>query len=134
MVGGVVLSDELEIRSLVARLARALDSGTVEEYLAAFADGAVLELEGVPARSGTEELRAGALASRDAGAVGPSSKMLHHLGGLELRVDGDDATGFMTFVLIDLVALAVARAGRYQDRYRRTTSGWRISGRKVSFG
>jgi ketosteroid isomerase-like protein len=126
-------ADELEIRSLVARLARAQDTGTVDEYLAAFTDDAVVELQGAPTRGGTEELRASALAAREAAAVGPSSGMLHHLGGLELSVTGDDASGYMTFVLINLAAPAVARAGRYDDRFRRTTSGWRVSRRQVTF-
>ena len=40
---------ELEIRNLLARLGRANDFGSIDEYLSAFAEDTVLQLPGMPA-------------------------------------------------------------------------------------
>ena len=47
-------------------------------------------------------------------------------------IDGDTATGVQHFVFIDQTTHAM-RLGWYNDEYRRTADGWRISRRSTTF-
>jgi ketosteroid isomerase-like protein len=130
------VEDEIEIRNLIARLARLTDIGTVEEYLEAFTDDAVLEIPGLPIRSGTEGLRSGSLGSRETGAAGPGSNTMHFLGAISVNLDGDTATSDTTFFLFKDTSTSPtpATAGRYHDLFVRTPKGWRLRHRNIQFG
>jgi len=130
------VQDELEVRNLLARLARLADEGDLDEYLTVFTEDAVMELPGGPPRTGHAGLRAGAEAGRSSGATGPGSHTIHLLHQSHVVVDGDEATSTTAFTFLRDTAgtPTVALVGRYHDRFRRTPEGWKLAHRRTQVG
>jgi hypothetical protein len=130
------IADELEIRNLIAKLARLADIGTMDEYITVFTEDAEMEIPGLPTRSGHEGLRAGSEKGRAAGAYGPGSNALHFLAASEVTIDGDHASAVTPFVLFKNIQAvpALGGAGRYRDQFRRTADGWKFSHRRLEIG
>jgi ketosteroid isomerase-like protein len=129
-------ADELEIRNLIARFAWASDIGTIDDYMSVFTDDAAIEIPGMPARNGLEGLRSGAKKGREKGVFGPGSNSMHFLGSTDVMLDGGTAETVTTFVLYrDITTTPTATmAGRYYDRFLRTTAGWKLSYRRIGIG
>lgn len=126
--------DDIEIRNLVARVARFADTGTVEQYLEGFAEDIVFEIPERPPSTGIEELKDRTMAQRSAGVVGPSSGSMHLLGASAIEVDGDRGVAYTPWVVCGTPRhAAISLVGRYEDELIRTASGWRIRRRVLEF-
>ena len=130
------VADELEIRSLIADVARYADSATVDEYVALFTEDAHWGMPGAP-RTGSADIRAGSDARRVAGETGPGSGTRHLVTTIAVQVDGSDvATADSTWLfLVDTTASpSIKLCGTYRDRFVRTPEGWRVARRDITFG
>src|SRR5437868_14801219 len=86
------VSDHDEIRSLLARLAHATDTGEIDEYLDCFTQDAVLEPTPNPTVRGRDELAARAQSVRLTSTLGPGSHVRHALTTDSITVQRDDDT------------------------------------------
>jgi hypothetical protein len=137
------MSDELEIRNLVARLGHMADMGDLEEqYLPLFTDDAEWEFPGGPdpAAVGTKVTGHAAILAdrrsrRASGFQGPGTHTRHLNTTLAVRVDGSDTAEADSYWLFlggtDTGQPQVRGAGHYQDTFRRTPSGWKLARRRI---
>lgn len=137
------MSDDNEIRSLLARLAHLADTGEVEEYLALFTEDAAWVIPAIPQtgvaaseRNGIDAIGAGVRERREAGVQGPGSGTMHVVTTVAVCVDGDEAAAESTwlFVVDTTGAPRVQAVGRYRDTLRRTPAGWRLARREITAG
>jgi uncharacterized protein (TIGR02246 family) len=126
-------SDHEEIRTLLARLAHATDKGEIEEYLDCFTDDAVLEAPPGGAFEGRAALEQRARGTRDAGTLGPGSRVRHALTTIAVSVDGDSATSRSVWLLLRVTddGPQVVRIGEYHDALRRDDGRWRLAHRRL---
>jgi 3-phenylpropionate/cinnamic acid dioxygenase small subunit len=135
---------ELEIRNVLARLAQLADSGDTEEYLRLLTDDVVWAMPPNPAiglaaseRHGHDEIAAGQRERVAAGVQGPGSDTLHMITTTSIWLDGPDvatARSCFTFWGATSTAPTVKSMGRYEDTLRRTTDGWKLARRTITFG
>jgi hypothetical protein len=112
-----------EVKRLKYRYLRTLDLKHWDEFAAVFLPEATGDYGGLS--FGSRDEIVGFM--RD--SLGPQMITLHHCHHPEIEVDGDRATG--TWYLEDRVIMPEHRlvlegAAFYEDRYARTTEGWRI--------
>ena len=126
-------ADELEIRNLLARLAHLADDGELDEYIQLFSDDASWGGGGQALRKGHAEILAGARERRATGLSGPGSHSLHVVTTTAVRLDGERASARSIFhYYTDTDAVPVLRIiGVYEDRFRRSPQGWRLSSREI---
>jgi 3-phenylpropionate/cinnamic acid dioxygenase small subunit len=130
------LTDELEVRNLVARLAHLADMGHLDEYVSLFTEDASWEMPGAP-RQGQADIMAGAKERRGAGTTGPGSNTRHVISTLAVHTDGTDlatSDSYWLFFGNTTTAPAVRLMGHYHDTLRRTPEGWKLARREISFG
>ena len=127
------LSDELEIRNLLARFAQASDDGPLEDYLDCLLEDAVWGGSGFPERRGHAAIREGAEARRADGIAGPGSNTRHLLSTAWIEVDGDAARSRSIFQFFgDTHATPrLQLMGVWEDEFRRTDRGWKLSRRTI---
>jgi SnoaL-like domain len=128
------VGDDLALRSLVAAVAHASDTGTLEEFAGYWTDDAVLSFEGVE-RHGREAMVATAAERRRAGLGGPGSHKRHLIGSLVVRPHGGDEATIDSYVQLWQTAGAVPEIVQmvtYHDTARRGPHGWRLSRREVT--
>lgn len=139
------LSDELEIRSLVARLGHLADaSPDLDAYLSCFTEDAVWEFPGNAAEGleasrtvGREQIAADRRQRREDRFQGPGTNTRHLNTTLVVRVDGTDraeAESYWLFVGDTGGAPVVRAVGHYRDRFRRTPDGWKLASRTITTG
>jgi len=137
------VSDDAEIRNLIARIAQTADSGTVEEYLACFTDDAEWAMPANPAlglaassRQGHDAIREGVVERRTAGVQGPGSSSRHVITTTAITVTADTATARSYWQYWNDTATApkVNSMGQYDDEFRRTGQGWQLSRRSIVLG
>ncbi|HVW45208.1 MAG TPA: nuclear transport factor 2 family protein [Amycolatopsis sp.] len=132
------LTDEAEIRNLIARIAHLADDGDVDEYLSHWCEDASWEGGGRPRLSGHEALRAGVLQRRADGVQGPGTGKRHVNTTLWVDVDVRDgsATAQSYFLMLapetGTTGHVVSLTGRYDDRFRRTADGWKFASRLIT--
>jgi uncharacterized protein (TIGR02246 family) len=129
------LADELAVRNVVAALSRTADGGDVDAYVALFAPDATWELPDA-VRRGHADIRAGSLARRAAGEVGPGTATRHVTTNLVVAVDGDAATAQSTWLyLTDTTGTpTISRVGGYDDELARVDGRWLLTRRVITFG
>lgn len=131
------ISDELEIRNLIARLAQTADEASLDEYGALYTDDAVWD--GGPrfgVHRGIGDILSYAEERRASGVSGPGSHTRHVVTTISMRITADTAavrSYFLFYVNCDS-APAVRVAGAYDDEMRRTPSGWKLARRTVEPG
>ena len=135
-VDATSIVDQLAVRALIGRLACATDRGTVEDYLACFADDATLELDGQAPRRGRDELEAAARRGRDASVLGPGSASCHMVTPIEVTLSGSHGAATTRFMFLTHTTTApiVAQVGLYRDQLRRDADAWRIIRRVIERG
>lgn len=135
------ISDQLEIMTLLARIAQLADSGEVDEYLDCFTpdgswrlnDSQGLDLE-PQVRTGREELAEGVRERRGMGLQGPGTATKHDISSINSVLEGDTARAssyFRYYQSTNLVPVLKAM-GRYDDELVRTAEGWRLKIRSVT--
>ncbi len=127
------VADELEVRNLIARVALYADGGDVDAYVDLFAADATWAMPGAP-RHGHDDIRAGSMARRAAGDIGPGSNTRHVVSNVAVTVSGDvaDADSYWQFFADTDSAPRVQMMGTYRDRAVRTPRGWKISYRAIT--
>jgi len=137
------ISDELEIRNLVARLAHMADMGDLDrEYLPLFTEDAewVFPGSGDPAATvatvkGHGEILSDRRQRRASGFQGPGTNTRHLNTTLAVRVDGSDtaeADSYWLFIGDSQTGEPHLRGvGCYHDTFRRTPSGWKLARRQI---
>jgi ketosteroid isomerase-like protein len=137
------MSDDNDIRSLLARLAHLADSGDLDEYLTLFTEDAAWVIPAIPQtgvaaseRRGVEEIAEGVRERRAAGVQGPGTGTMHLVTTTDVEIHGDQATALSTWLFLADTSTAprVQAVGRYEDTLRRTPDGWRLARREISAG
>lgn len=123
------IADTLAIMALQIDYARAADSFDAACYAAVFTQDGVLDASscGFPVAVGQD-----AIAGTMANAFDQQTHNIHLTTNQRvLTIDGDEATGFAYFFQRSILKNGgrTEFAGRYDDTYRRTAEGWRISKR-----
>jgi hypothetical protein len=120
-VGQPLVADVIELEQLLARYAAGMTRDDIDAVLAVFtpdgtyrAFGATYTLADFPA------------------LVRAAPKGLYLTGTPALEVDGDAGTGVQTLCFVDQKTHAM-RIGYYTDTYRRTSDGWRLQTRSMTF-
>lgn len=130
-------ADELEVRSLIARLAQYADGlGSVDEYAELFTIDAEWLMPGAP-RHGREDIRAGSHERRATGTVGPGSNSRHVITTMAVSFADDDTAvvdSYWLFYVDTHEAPRLTLMGHYHDTVIRTDGGWRMHRREVAFG
>ena len=137
------MSDDADIRSLLARLAHLADSGDLDEYLTLFTDDAAWVVPAIPQtgvaaseKRGVAEIAAGVRERREAGVQGPGTATMHVVTTTDVRLDGEEAVACSTWLFLADTSTAprLQAVGRYRDTLRRTPAGWRLARREISAG
>jgi hypothetical protein len=141
-----LLTDESEIRNLVARLAHLADlAPTLDEYLTCFTEDAVWEYSEAARATVTDgrpglrvEGRAAIAADRQRlrgdRFQGPGTNTFHVNTTLAVRVLSEteaEAQSYWLFVS-GQGAPQVSKLGHYHDYFRRTSEGWKLARRVVT--
>ena len=138
------VSDQLELRNLLAAVAQLADGGDLAEYAECFTDDAVwvpptsagVELRGAE-RSGIADLLAAAQERRDAGIQGPGTNTRHVISSTRLVADGTDRARGRTYWRYYGQTDATPQLltmGHYDDEFARSADGWRITKRTIVRG
>lgn len=138
------ITAELEIRNMIARLAQLADSGELDEYLSLLTDDVVWVMPASPhvglaasERRGHDEIAAGAEARVADGLQGPGTDTMHTVTTTSIRVESDDValarSSFVFWIAISTAPEAKS-IGRYDDTFARTSEGWKLARRSITFG
>lgn len=135
---------ELEIRNVIAQLARLADTSDTDAYLRLLTDDVVWAMPPNPAiglaaseRRGHAEIAAGQRERIAAGVQGPGSHTMHVVTTTVVEVHDDDrASAWSHFLFLTTTSTAptITNVGRYEDRLRRTPDGWKLARRSIRFG
>jgi len=124
---------ELGIRNVVGRLAHLADRGDVEEYVTLFTDDAVWDHPVLGARTGRDDILAGARERRAGMDPAVGSPYRHVITTQWVRIDDQDH-GFSQAYWMVVHATrpaTVGITGRYDDELRRTPDGWKMARRTI---
>ena len=128
------VSDELEIRNLLARLAHLADDGELGEYMQLYTDDAIWEgAVGFDRQVGHAAIRASAQERRASGIQGPGAHSRHILTTIDVQVDGNRARSkscFMFYADTDSNP-RLQVMGVYEDEHRHTPEGWKLARRSI---
>ena len=134
------VADEVEIRNLVARLAHLTDSDSddLTEYISLFTEDAVSVHPGEADREGHSQILERGRERRRIRNHGPGTHTEHITTTLWVRTDGGDTatavSKFLFFAKTNVAEPTLLRMGRYDDAFRRTPDGWKLSRREISRG
>ncbi|MFI5044723.1 MAG: nuclear transport factor 2 family protein [Acidimicrobiales bacterium] len=134
-VGDGAAADELAVRNVLGLMAQLADGPDVDAYVDLFTPDGSWEMPGAP-RHGHDDIRAGSLARRVAGDIGPGSFTRHVVTILSVTVDGDVATAdsvWQFFANTDTEP-RVQLLGTYHDDLVRTPAGWKMARRRITMG
>jgi 3-phenylpropionate/cinnamic acid dioxygenase small subunit len=138
------LADEMEIRNLVATVARLADlAPDLSEYLTLWTEDGVYDVRspiGAPGEgvrlvvSGRAELEENRTKLRSSGFQGPGTDLWHLNTTLSVAVNDDDtAEAHSYWVLVrGKGEPAMYQLGHYHDKFRRTAEGWKLAYRAVT--
>jgi 3-phenylpropionate/cinnamic acid dioxygenase small subunit len=128
--------DELEIRTVLARVAQYSDLGELGDYAAQFTDDASWEMPPAPPKHGRADIQAAGAARRADGLTGPGSHTRHVVSTIAVTVDGDTAVAesYWQFYGGTDAAPTLRSMGQYRDTFRHTQLGWRLARRQVTGG
>jgi len=135
---------ELAARTIVARLAHLADDGDVDAYIAEMTDDVVWSMPANPAaglpatsRRGRDEIAAGARERIAAGLQGPGTNTRHIITTSVVDLESDDrARVRSTFLFLESTTAtpAIRTMGQYDDVMQRTSDGWKLASRTITFG
>ena len=125
--------DKTEIRELVSRYNKAIDTGDADGYAATFtADGEFVGIVGT--FKGRDELRAFAADYATNPDMADFASAQHWVTNLVVDGGGDDATAFSHLMMVkpDGEAGSIILVGHYDDTLRRVDGAWRFARRVVN--
>lgn len=125
--------DKTEIRELVSRYNKAIDTGDADGYAATFTpDGEFVGIVGT--FKGHDELRAFAADYAVNPEMADFSSAQHWVTNLVVDGDGDEATAFSHLMMVkpDGEQGAIILVGHYDDTLRRVDGAWRFARRVVN--
>jgi 3-phenylpropionate/cinnamic acid dioxygenase small subunit len=127
------VSDELEIRNLLAKIAQLSDDGELDDYIECFTEDACWGGSGFPERSGHSEILAGARERRASGLAGPGANTRHVLSTCLVTLEEDTAQSRSIFLFYaNTQATPVLELiGVWQDELERTPTGWKLARRTI---
>ena len=130
------ISDELEIRNLLARLAHLADDGELEESMQLYTEDAVWEgAAGFARLEGHADILAGARERRGSGITGPGAHSRHILTTIDVQVDGSDRARSKSCFMFSAdtdTSPSLQAMGVYEDEHRRTADGWKLAHRSIA--
>jgi 3-phenylpropionate/cinnamic acid dioxygenase small subunit len=130
------LSDELAIRSLVARIAQAADGGDLDDYIGMFTEEASWDFPLGP-RHGRADIRRGAQERRDQKVTGPGSSTRHVITTLAVDVETEEAASadsYWIFYRDTTTAPTIFNMGHYHDTFVKEADAWRLARRQITLG
>jgi 3-phenylpropionate/cinnamic acid dioxygenase small subunit len=127
--------DELAVRNLIAKVARLADGDDVDAYVELFTADARWEMPGAT-RVGHDDIRAGSIARRESGQIGPGAASRHVVTTVVVTLDGDtaDAESTYQFFVDTTTTPTLSMIGTYQDHLVRTDAGWKLARRTIGQG
>jgi len=136
-----LVTDELEIRNLLMRLAHLADYGDLKEYAGLFTEDGRWEsrpVAGAPIAAplvGHADILAAALQRRADGILGPGTHTRHVLTTTTVQISGDTAkaSSYLTIYKNTNTEPVVKIWALYADDWRRTHAGWRLASRVISY-
>jgi hypothetical protein len=130
-------ADEWAVRNVISKLALYADGvGTLEEYAALFTEDGEWLMPTGPIQ-GRDNILAGARARREAGGVGPDSHSRHMITSVAVDFEGPDvavADAYFLYVANTDETPQIQLVGYYHDTLRRTSEGWQMARREITFG
>lgn len=128
--------DDLEIRTVLARIAHYSDTGDLDDYAAQFTGDATWEMPPAPPKRGRAAIRTAAAARRADGQTGPGTHTRHVITTVAVSVDGDTAAvdSYWQFYTATATAPSLHSMGSYHDTFHRTFTGWRLAHRHITPG
>jgi len=134
---GEQAADEWAVRNVIVRLAQYADGlGSCEQYADLFTEDADWLMPNAP-RHGRADILEGSLARRAEGTVGPGSNSRHVVASTAVEFTSDDesvADSYWVYYVETNVAPRVTLVGHYHDTLRRTSEGWKMARREITFG
>jgi 3-phenylpropionate/cinnamic acid dioxygenase small subunit len=134
---GEQAADEWAVRNVIVRLAQYADGlGSCEQYADLFTEDADWLMPNAP-RHGRANILEGSLARRAEGNVGPGSNSRHVVASTAVEFTGDDeavADSYWVYYVETNVAPRVTLVGHYHDTIQRTSEGWKMARREITFG
>jgi len=134
------VADELEIRTLIAKLSCASDEGSPQDYGALFTEDAVWRMGQIPGApkqfppiAGRAAILAGLNERRAANIGGPGSHSRHAVFQSIVEVDGDTAKArsYVAFYVELDKTPKMQLFAVYQDAFVRAPDGWKLSAREI---
>jgi hypothetical protein len=134
---GEQAADEWAVRNVIVRLAQYADGlGSCEQYADLFTEDADWLMPNAP-RHGRANILEGSLARRAEGNVGPGSNSRHVVASTAVEFTGDNeavADSYWVYYVETNVAPRVTLVGHYHDTIQRTSEGWKMARREITFG
>ncbi len=127
------VSDELEIRNQLAKLAHLADEGDLDDYIQLFTDDAVWDGGAFGTKTGHPEILEGAKERRAGGTSGPGANTRHVLSTIVIELAGDEARSRSVFHFYTQIHQTpqLSIMGVYEDLFRRTSTGWKLAHRRI---
>ena len=130
--GTLTAQDYAEIQQLYWRYNHGGDFRDSELWLSAFTDDAVFNVEGRPPLRGMAELEAMRV-ERDAGEGDRGRRHWNNGWRIVPTAEGAEARVYWIVVDVGTGTPITDRSGYYDDKYVKTSDGWRIKERNISF-
>ena len=127
------VSDELDIRNRLSRIAQLSDDGDLDDYIECFTEDARWGGSSFPERSGHSEILTAARERRAGGTAGPGSNTRHLISTCVVDIDGDTAKSRSIFLFYGNTQATptLELMGVWEDELRRTPAGWRLARRSI---
>jgi 3-phenylpropionate/cinnamic acid dioxygenase small subunit len=130
------LVDVAEIGELIVRMARVTDEGDVEDYADLMVADTSWQMPGGDAVVGRDKVIASARERRAGGLTGPGANTRHLVSMLSVSVEDDRASARSSWQYFSQTTTSptLSVIGSYADEFRRTSEGWRFTGRVATVG
>ena len=134
--------DELAIRNLIAELAWQADhapANKLDTYLGCFTEDAVLTVTNTDHANvctGIEAIKQVAVERRKIGISGPGSQTFHFIGPTIIEFTEDDQAKGRSYLQVQSTkgdTPTTQMLGQYEDLFKLTPNGWKLSKRDVTF-
>ena len=138
---GAAISDPDAIRNIIGGFSLCLDVDPVENLKRLLDSHVVIETRGADRVGGTDYVERGLVGYlakmrrlRDSGKAGPDSLRRHVVVPITVNVEGDNAGARSHFMFATVKPATLHSLGMYEDSFRRTRAGWRLTHRVIVYG